>query len=902
MSADRPSFAFAEQFGLGDRWITPGASEIDGTRVDPKAMDVLIALVEAAPVVLSGAELLDRVWPNVVVVHNVVYQAIAQLRRVLGDETRAPRYIETIPRRGYRVVAEIKREGPRLVDGRVGGVAQRLHNLPNLLTSFVGRQHELVESHKLISSNRLIAFTGVGGCGKTRLAVALGAACRAEFADGVWLVELASITDETQVGSHVRRVLGVSEAGSASAQERLVEVLANKRLLLIIDNCEHLIDACAQLVDTLLIRTTGVRIVATSREALGIGGERALQVHPLTTPSIAQHVSLLELAQVESVQLFTERAVSIQPTFALTTENSAAVASICRRLDGIPLAIELAAAQVRFLSVEQISARLDDRFRLLTGGSRTALPRQRTLAATMDWSYELLPVPQRILLRRLSVFASGFTLEAAENITGIDPLASKEVLEHLTRLVDQSIVQVELSDGATRYRVLETVRQYGHDRLLEFAEGDQMRARHCSYFSGLASELRRELFAECGVDVFPRFLSEQDNLELALAWCFEADPEIGLTLANSLGPVWSSLGLIGRMHWFEDLLGVSSELTDVRVEALRRAGGSAFFHGDVITARDRLEQSLSLAQTIHDRTAQAYARVNLAFILRRTGTPEEASQHQSEALAIARDSGDQALLGECLCLAAASGYWIDDFELVQPLQEEGVALLRSAGHGGALLDGLVALVLGLTYVRGDFDRAKVLLEEALSIALRLGHRPIAATIYSFLGTLSEVRGDYPNAVRLMQEALHVGTAIDPSQFETRSALGRVLCKLGDYDNGLEMLRDTLSWIHDNLPKSSHPHTLMSVITLGGLMVAANTRGQYSRAARLYGAALMVRRGASPWTADVTDVSKNLLAQAISGETLQTLRARLGEGTFDTFVAEGEAMTHARVLEMALADE
>jgi len=569
MSADRPSFVVGERFALGDRWITPGINEIDGVRVDPKAMDVLVALVEAAPLVLSGNELLERVWPDVVVVHNVVYQAIAQLRKALGDEAHAPQYIETIPRRGYRVVAEIKYEEPTRI-GRVGSFEQQLDNLPNPLTSFIGRQHELTESRNLLSSNRLLTLTGVGGCGKTRLAVALGKACQADFADGVWLVELASITGETRVGAHVARALGVSEGGAASARERLVEVLANRRLLLIMDNCEHLIDACAHLVEALLTRAPGVRIVATSREALGIGGERALQVHPLTTPDLTQHVSLLELARVESVQLFTERAVSIQQTFALTPENSAAVASICRRLDGIPLAIELAAAQVRCLSVDQISARLSDRFRLLTGGSRTALPRQRTLAATMDWSYELLPVPQRILLRRLSVFAGGFTLEAAENVGALDPLKPSEIFDLLMRLVDQSMVQVSRSNETPRYRLLETVRQYGHDRLLESTEGDLIRVRHCDYFRALSCELRRELFAECGVDVFPRFLSEQDNLELALGWCLEADPEIGLSLANSLGPLWSSLGLIGRMHWFEDFLSVSSEPTDARVEALRQ--------------------------------------------------------------------------------------------------------------------------------------------------------------------------------------------------------------------------------------------------------------------------------------------------------------------------------------------
>ena len=292
MNAERPRPVANERFRVGDRWVTPSANEIDGVRVDQKTMEVLIALVEVAPAVMSGQAILDRVWPEVVVVPNVVYQAITQLRKVLGDEAHAPRYIETIPRRGYRIVAELKRAEPALPNGRKGSFEPRMDNLPNPLTSFVGREYELAESRKLLQSNRLLTLTGVGGCGKTRLAVALGKACQADFADGVWLVELASITDETRVGAHVATALGVSEGGGASAQERLVEVLANKRLLLIMDNCEHLIDACAQLAEALLVRSPGVCIVATSREALGIGGERALQVHPLATPNVTQHPSL----------------------------------------------------------------------------------------------------------------------------------------------------------------------------------------------------------------------------------------------------------------------------------------------------------------------------------------------------------------------------------------------------------------------------------------------------------------------------------------------------------------------------------------------------------------------------------------------------------------------------------
>ena len=451
-------------FKLGDRWVRPEVNQIDDTRIDAKAMEVLVALAELSPAVVSGSALLDRVWPNVVVVNNVVYQAIAQLRKALGDEARSPRYIECVPRRGYRLIAEI-----------VGGVdlsrssADIPHNLPQDLTSFIGRERELTELDELVIHRRLITLTGVGGCGKTRLALAVARACVPNFPDGVWLVDLAPVTDATQVVRAIAKSLHIQDAKDRSIHDSVVESLINSRSLLVLDNCEHVVDACARFAEMLLREGTELRILATSREGFGIGVEQPWPVQPLAIPKGDDASSIAQLATIESVRLFVERATVVQRNFSLAEANAEAVAEICRRLDGLPFAIELAAARMRDMSAEQIKLKLRDRFRLLAAGSRTALPRQRTLQATLDWSHQLLLEPERKLLRRLAVFAGDFSAEAAAALAEtLDE--SRHTFEVLTRLVDQSMLQVDPATG--RYRMLETVRQYADDRLGESGESD----------------------------------------------------------------------------------------------------------------------------------------------------------------------------------------------------------------------------------------------------------------------------------------------------------------------------------------------------------------------------------------------------------------------------------------------
>ena len=355
--------------------------------------------------------------------------------------------------------------------------ASQPNNLPLDLSSFVGREKELAEVRRLMEEARLLTLTGTGGCGKTRLALAVAGELAEEFEDGVWFVELASLSDPSLVPQAVASVLGAREQPGRSLTETLSDHLRVRKLLLVLDNCEHLIVSCAALAEVLLRSCPELRILATSREALGIVGEFTWPVPPLSLPDLRRLPDRESLAQYESTCLFVERAVAVKPSFVLTEQNAPAVAQVCYRLDGIPLALELAAARTKVLSVEQIADRLDDCFRLLAAGGRTAMPRHKTLHATMDWSHELLGAKEQVLFRRLSVFSGGFSLEAAETVCAGEGIEEDEVLGLLSHLVDKSLVVAREEDGEARYRLLGTVRQYGREKLDESGGRGQAAAR-----------------------------------------------------------------------------------------------------------------------------------------------------------------------------------------------------------------------------------------------------------------------------------------------------------------------------------------------------------------------------------------------------------------------------------------
>jgi predicted ATPase len=456
------------------------------------------------------------------------------------------------------------------------------HNLPAPRSSFVGREQQIEEVKRQLAQTRLLTLTGVGGSGKTRLALEVARDLIEAYPDGVWLVQLAPLSEEVLVPKAVAEALGVIERPGESLTDTLAEVLGSRQLLLVVDNCEHLIEAIARLVDALLDSCPRLRILATSREALGLEGEARWLVPPLSVPEVGRTMSSEELGAYESVRLFVERARRHDPSFSSSPKNAPTVAKICRMLEGIPLAIELAAARVGTLSLEQISERLEGTLDLLTRGGRTAAPRHRTLRGALDWSYELLSEPEIVLFRRLSVFAGGWTLAASEAVGMGGSVEEEDVLDLLSGLVDKSLVVPGGGDqGGVRYRMLEPVRQYAREKLEEGDEAEQVRRRHADFFRTLAEEAEPELWGPEDARWLNRLELEHDNMRGALSWSLEwGEPELALRLAGALGWFWRGRGFYGEgRRWVEEVLEKSSGTSSATIRTRALVHDQATFRG-----------------------------------------------------------------------------------------------------------------------------------------------------------------------------------------------------------------------------------------------------------------------------------------------------------------------------------
>ncbi len=505
------------------------------------------------------------------------------------------------------------------------------HNFPVQLTSFVGRGAQMTDLQKLLVDNRLVTLTGAGGAGKTRLAVEIAARIAADFRDGMWYVDLAPITHPGVVPVTVARAFGLPDQPGRSTMDTLLRFVRDRQMLVVLDNCEHLLDACADLVVTLLGGAPGLTVLATSREPIGVTGEATWRVPSLSVADAA-------------IELFADRARLARPDFTVTDDNAATLAEICRRLDGMPLAIELAAARVRALSLAEILDGLRDRFRLLTGGSRTAVRRQQTLRASVDWSHALLTEPERVLFRRLAVFLGGFDLDAAQAVAGGGEVERYQVLDQLSLLVDKSLVVADNSGGRTRYRLLETVRQYALEKLGESGEANAVRSRHRDYYTALAAALD----APGGRDYEQRVEQaegEIDNLRAAFGWSREnSDIEPGLTLASSLQPLWIARGRIREgLTWFDTVL-TGEVAQDAEVAAAVRARAladqavltTAFGAADSL---NRAQHALALARDIDDPALLARALTACGFTA--AYNAELAGAYFAEAIELARELDDR---------------------------------------------------------------------------------------------------------------------------------------------------------------------------------------------------------------------------------------------------------------------
>ena len=761
------------------------------------------------------------------------------------------------------------------------------HNLPAQVTSFIGREKEQKEIVDLIASHRRVTLTGAGGIGKTRLSIQTASALLSDFPNGTWLVELAPLSDPALVPQAIVTALGLIGQAGRSPIMTLTDFLQAKRALLVLDNCEHLIQACAQLAETLLRTCPDLHILTTSREALGVAGERLYLVPTLTNPDPGS-ATLDTLPQYEAVQLFVERAESVLASFMLTNENAPAVAQVCHQLDGIPLALELAAARIRMMSVEEIASHLNDRFHLLTGGARTALPRHQTLQAMIDWSHDLLSEPERVLLRRLSIFAGGWTLEAAESVCGGEDIQSHEILDLLTQLLNKSLILVKREQGRdTRYHMSETIRQYARDKLWAAREGERMRQRHLAYFVELAERAEPNLRAFDMVRWLDRLETELDNIRVALEWAQESDIEAQLRLASALLWFWHIRGHINEgVDWLER--GLSIEVIErddqpltpsramIRGKALNASGflssgsigkktvhleeslalfqqvGSAGKQGMAYALLylpslgkwakgSKLERSLALFREIGDRFGAAECLMGLAVRARESGNFERAAILAEEHLTLRREIGDQD--GSAIALAHLGdlAFMQQDYTRAITLIEQSLAIFREVRNKWGIDVGLS--FYGIIFLwQGNYERATKIFEEAFVFAQESGDRVRIAFNFSILGAIAWFQGNYVRAAQTITDSLTVFRDEDSIPLFAAGnlhALGDIALAQGDQEGAVKRYQAELALGRET------QNDIITAVALVGLGKVAWSQGDYGPATKRFNKALRISRETGP---------------------------------------------------------
>lgn len=672
-----------------------------------------------------------------------------------------------------RVPRRPVRRRPRQSARRQSGVTlpvPRLHNLPTQLTSFIGREHEIADVKHILETTRLLTLTGSGGCGKTRLALQVARDLIGQYADGVWFVDLAPLADPAFLANRVAAALGVPEQPNRPIIDTLAKYLRAKNLMLVLDNCEHLRVVCQDLVDRLLQASDTIRILSSSRERLGAEGEIAYRVPSLGLPDTQQAVGAGELVRYDAIRLFTERAAHAQWGFSLTELNAPAVVQICRRLDGLPLAIEFAVACLMVLSVEQIAARLDDRFRLLTAGTTKTLARQQTLQATLDWSYDLLTENERALLRRISVFAGGWTLEAAEAVCAGNGIESADVLSLLSQLIGKSLVVADTRNEEARYSLLETVRQYAQHKLEEKGEADCMGGAHRDWYLAFVEHAAPRTRGRDAERWLARLETEHDNLRAALAWS-KGEPD----------GADAELLLAGALHWFWYLRGYWNEAREAiqhalerwndvpclgMTRALRGATHLAYRQGDYASAVAFGEKGVALCRQLNDQENGALLLAWLA--------------------GVATDQGDYA---------RATALFEESFSLCEALQQPVTTAIALANWGA------------LVRRQGDYDRATVLLTKARDQARNAGDKAaIAATAY-YLGMDTLHQNHHNRAAEYLRESLRVSGEMKHKWWITAVSLGglaRVYLERRCYETAAR-LYGAADALHEIL--GSHPSPL-----------------------------------------------------------------------------------------------
>jgi predicted ATPase/DNA-binding NarL/FixJ family response regulator len=723
----------------------------------------------------------------------------------------------------------------------------------------------MLEVKRELEMTRLLTITGAGGSGKTRLVLEVSRDLLEAYSDGVWLVEFAPLSEEALVPKAVAEAVEVPERPDEPLADTLTEVLGSRELLLVLDNCEHLLEATARLVDVLLDSCPHLRVLATSREGLGVEGEVRWPVPPLNAPDPQYSSTVEELERLESARLFLARARNRDPSFAITPGNAQAVAEVCSKLEGMPLAIELAAARVGTLSLEQISQRLEGSLELLTRGGRTAAPRQRTIRETLDWSHKLLYERERKVFRRLSVFVGGWVLEASEVVVSDESIGESEVLELLSGLVEKSLVIAELAaESGVRYRLLDSIRQYGLEKLEQSGEVEDVKRAHAEYFLALGEEAEPELIGPREAESFGRLEEEIDNVRAALSWASEhGEAEFSFRLAGSLMSFWLTEGHYGEGRgWIEGALnqeGPTSALA--RAKALGAASLLASEQSDYARAKEAAEEGLRLSKEagIEDSQTPFFPGGSPAtFFLNLMGT-------------VAMNEGDH--------------------EQARALGEESLALGRQADAAQGIVWSLLILAIAAT-IRADYERAERLYAEGLSLS-----RELASAYWRFLyfenwGWTALLQGDPERATVLIEEAVELAR-------ERRRGFMGLLSRPLDNLGWAALLGGELgrarAQFGENLTlskKRGDRGTLL--MSLEGLACVAGAEGYALRAARLFGAAEALM--------EVIDYRLVPQERAVLEPYRASVRSRLGEAAWEEAVAEGGALGLDQAIGYALSKE
>jgi len=806
------------------------------------------------------------------------------------------------------------------------------NNLPAQLTSFVGREKELEDVKRLLKDTHMLTLIGPGGTGKTRLSIQAANDVLSQYPDGVWLVDLAPILDPLLVPRTTAITIGLRDEPKRLVIDMLCDYLGRKKMLIILDNCEHLVNACAQMADRILHAAPEVQILAGSREALGIAGEVTYRVPSLKVPDMDHLPPIESLSQYEAVKLFIDRATAAIPDFKVTNENAPALAQVCHRLDGIPLAIELAAGKIRVLSVEQIAQRLDDRFRLLTGGSRTAMERHQTLRAAVDWSYNLLPLEEQLLFKRLSVFLGGWMLEAAEAVCGIETksggISSDDVLALLEGLVNKSLVITEEEHGESRYRMLETIRQYANEKLVESGESDTLRDKHLEYFLNLAETAEPHLIRHEQLEWFARLDADYENIRKALEFSLNLDRvEPKLNFCKYMDWYWRTRGYWQEgLNWCTRALSNLSQLENhseksARAGALQTCAQLEWQLGKFEQILSPAQESLVLATQVSDKKGIAIARYLVGVALRgkdnkqaislmeqsfddfRTLNEEfqQASSYKNvfggltqqtklrgydlvtTNLELARKTGERLTLADALIDYANWLVIHNQIEKAKKFAEESDKLYKQVGAENINLNSIY--FAEIAWAEGDYTKAKSILEELRDRASLLGEKAYRLVCGAWLGLITMAEGDLDKARIFFAESLALSQEIGFKPFIAWRLieLGTLFYLQGKIKEFKQNVEEGLS-MRDSFTEGHKVYIIM--IVLGALYVQ-----KPENAGRLLGT---INRSNEEYDFLIGSIPRQYCDPAEIH-----VRKALGDEAFESAFAEGQKMSLDEALDLVL---